>query len=88
MVCGEHGASQVALAVKKVPANAGDVSCEGSIPGSGRSLEEEMAVSLIPLFPLQKEMATPSSILAWEIPWMEELGWLYSPWGHKESDVT
>ena len=22
--------------------------------------------------PLEKEMATPSSILAWEIPWMEE----------------
>ena len=24
--------------------------------------------------PLEKEMATHSSILAWEIPWMEELG--------------
>ena len=23
--------------------------------------------------PLEKEMATPSSILAWEIPWTEEL---------------
>jgi len=33
----------------------GDV---GSIPGWGRSLEEEMA--------------TNSSILAWEIPWTEE----------------
>ena len=30
----------------------------GSIPGSGRSLE--------------KEMATHSSILAWKIPWTEE----------------
>ena len=57
--------------VKNPPDNAGDT---GSIPGSRRPLEEEMA--------------TPSSILAWEIPWMEELGWLYSPWGHKESDVT
>ena len=34
---------------------------------------------------LQKEMATHSNILAWRIPWTEELG---SPWGHKESDRT
>ena len=26
--------------------------------------------------PLEKEMATHSSILAWRIPWMEELGGL------------
>jgi len=26
--------------------------------------------------PLEKEMATHSSILAWEIPWTEEPGWL------------
>ena len=32
----------------------------GSIPGSGN--------------PLEKEMATHSSILAWEIPWTEETG--------------
>ena len=25
--------------------------------------------------PLEKEMATHSSILAWKIPWMEESGW-------------
>ena len=32
--------------------------------------------------PLEKEMATHSSILVWEIPWKEEpVG--YSPWGHK-----
>ena len=37
--------------------------------------------------PLEKEMATHSSILAWKIPWMEEPG-RYSPWGHKESDTT
>ena len=41
--------------------NAGDL---GSIPGSGRSLE--------------KEMATHSSILAWRIPWTEEPGRLQS----------
>ena len=32
--------------------------------------------------PLEKEMATCSSILAWEIPWTEELAG-YSPWGCK-----
>ena len=37
--------------------------------------------------PLEKEMATHSSILAWRIPWTEEPGG-YSPWGHKESDTT
>ena len=38
--------------------------------------------------PLQKEMANRSSILAWRIPWTEEPGGLYSPWGCKESDMT
>ena len=32
--------------------------------------------------PQEKEMATHSSILAWEIPWTEESGGLY-PLGHK-----
>ena len=32
-----HTASQVALAVKQLPANAGDVRNAGLIPGSGRS---------------------------------------------------
>ena len=34
-------------------------------------------------FPMEKEMATHSSILAWRIPWMEEPGGL-----GKESDTT
>ena len=37
--------------------------------------------------PLEKGMATHSSILAWIIPWIEEPG-NYSPWGLKESDIT
>ena len=37
--------------------------------------------------PLEKEMATHSSILAWRIPWMKELGGLQSM-GRKESDMT
>ena len=36
----------------------------GSIPGSGS--------------PLEKGMATLSSILTWRIPWTEEPGWLHS----------
>ena len=32
-------------------------------------------------------MATHSSILAWRIPWTQELVG-YSPWGRKESDTT
>ena len=32
-------------------------------------------------------MATHSSILAWRIPWTEEPDG-YSPWDHKESDMT
>ena len=39
--------------------------------------------------PLEKGMATQSSILAWRISWAEEPGGgAYSPWGHKESDTT
>ena len=38
-------------------------------------------------YPLEKEMATHSSILAWEIPWTEEPGG-YSPWSHKELVTT
>ena len=49
-----YGASQVALVVKNLPANAGDRRDVGLIPGLGRSLEGGMA--------------TCSSILAWRIP--------------------
>ena len=39
--------------------------------------------------PLEKEMATRSSILAWKIPWTEKPGGLHSPGpGHKELDMT
>ena len=37
--------------------------------------------------PLEKEMATYSSILAWRIPWTEELGGLQSM-GRRELDTT
>ena len=38
--------------------------------------------------PLEKEMATHSSILAWRIPWTEEPGGLHTVHGVAESDVT
>ena len=48
--------------VKNLPAKAGDAGDTGSILG----WED----------PLEKEMATHSSILAWRIPWTEEPGGL------------
>ena len=44
--------------------------------------------------PLEKEMATHSSVLAWRIPWTEDLAAYrlftclhLSPWGCKEVDI-
>ena len=39
-------------------------------------------------YSLEKEMATHSSTLALKIPWTEELGAGYYPWGRKESGTT
>ena len=50
-------------------------------------MQETQLQSLDQEDPLEKGMATHSSILAGRIPWTEEpVG--YSPWGHKESDTT
>ena len=51
------------------------------------ALQETWLRSLGQEDPLEKEMATHSSILAWRIPWTEDLVG-YSPRGHKESDTT
>ena len=48
---------------------------------------ESQVQSLDQKDPLEKGMATLSSILAWRILCTEEPGG-YSPWGHKESDTT
>ena len=40
------------------------------------AVQEMRVQSLSQEDPLEKEMATHSSILAWEIPWTEELGGL------------
>ena len=39
-------------------------------------MQEMQLRSLGPEDPLEKEMATHSSILAWEVPWIEEPGGL------------
>ena len=52
------------------------------------AMQETQVQSLGREDPLEKEMAPHSSILAWKIPWTEEPGRLYSPCGHKESDMT
>ena len=54
--------------VKNPPANAGDV-------GDTKSLGQKD--------PLEKGMATHSSILAWEIPWTKEPGRLQSIGSHR-----
>ena len=43
-----------------------------------QKIQEMQARSLAREAPLEKEMATHSSILAWEIPWAEEPGGLQS----------
>ena len=50
-------------------------------------MQETWVQSLVWEDPLEKEMATHSNILAWKIPWTEELTTGYSPWGPKESDA-
>ena len=42
------------------------------------AMQETQVWSLGQEGPLEKEMATHSSILAWEIPWTEEPSWLQS----------
>ena len=50
------------------------------------AVQETLVPSLGWEDPLEKETATHSSILAWEIPWTEELGGIQSL-GLQESDT-
>ena len=51
------------------------------------TMQETRVQSLGWEVPLEKEMATHSSILAWKIPWTKSpVG--SSPWGRKQSDTT
>ena len=58
----QTGTSQVAQLVKNPPASTGVAGDLGSVAGSGRSLEGEMATHSIP---------------TWGIPWTEECGGLF-----------
>ena len=51
------------------------------------AMQETQVQSLGQKDPLEKEIATHSSILAWRIPWTEEPGGLQSM-GSEESDTT
>ena len=50
-------------------------------------MQETQVQSLVWEDPLEKGMATHSSILAWRIPWTEEPEG-YSAWGCKELDTS
>ena len=51
------------------------------------AMQETQVLSLGQEDPLEKKMATHSSILAWRIPWTEEPGRLQTM-GSQESDMT
>ena len=68
-------ASQVALVVKNLPANAGDLRDVGSIPRSGRSPGGGKGNPLQNSC-LENSMDRGRSLVG------------YSPWGHKELDIT
>ena len=67
-------ASQVALMVKNLSANAGDVRDVGSIPGFGRYPGEGHG--------------NPLQYSCLENPYGQRSLAGYSPWGRKESDTT
>ena len=48
-------------------------------------IQETQVQSLSQEDPLEKGMATPSSILAWRIPWTEEIGGLQSQFSSVQS---
>ena len=61
----EMGFQKVVVVVKNPPVNAADLRDKGSIPNQQGGED-----------PLDKEMATHSSTVAWRIPWTEEPGGL------------
>ena len=59
----------------------------GSVVKNPPAVQETLVPSLDWEDPLEKEMATHSSVFTWKISRTEGPG-SYSPWGHKESDTT
>ena len=60
----------------------------GSVVKNPPAMQETWAQSLDGEGPLEKEVATPSSVLAWEIPWTEEPGGLQSTGSRKRHDLA
>ena len=59
----------------------------GSVIKNLPAMQENQVLSLGQENPLEKGVATHSSILAWRIPWTEELGGLPST-GSQSRDMT
>ena len=81
-----------------LPVTSNDSASERAEPSSGASLmallvknlptmQETLVRFLGREDPLEEEMATHSSTLAWRIPWTESLVGSI-PWGHDESNTT
>ena len=67
----------------------------GAVVENLTAMQETCVQSLGQEDPLEKEIATHSSVLAWEIPWTEEPGGLHKSvapppptMGSQESDMT
>ena len=52
-----------------------------------KEMQETWVKSLGGEDPMEKEVATHSSVLPWKIPWTDEPGRL-QPWGCKQLDAT
>ena len=74
-------------AFEECPAICSLVSLVAQVVKSLPAMQETMVQFLGQEDPLEKEMATHSSILAWKIPWTEEYGGLQSM-SLQESDTT
>ena len=85
-ICHWLGVSDVATPVGKA-GKCGPLCLVAQLVKNLPAVQETRVQSLGLEDPLEKEMATHSSILAWKISWTEEPGGLH-PWCRKESDTT
>ena len=60
----------------------------GSVVRNPPAKQETQVQSLGREYPLEKEMATHSSIVAWKIPWTEEPGGLQSLWSQSQTQLS
>ena len=74
-----YGVAQSPTRLKRLSSSSRDKRHPGAVSSVVKnppSKQETRVRSLGWKDPLEKEMATHSSILAWEIPWIEKPGWL------------